>query len=465
MKLNDTIAAIATPRGAGGIAIIRISGTHAIEIASKIVFPLGKIPLEKCEDRKLTLCRIQEPSDGGYVIDRTLAVVMRAPKTYTGEDVVEINCHGGYLAADKTLDALFKCGARLAEPGEFTRRAFINGKTDLCGAEAVMDLMDSTSEAGLHNAAMSLCGGIAEKTNGIRERVLALASHISAAADYPEEVDAPEPDEAMSGLSDIHTELKALADGFDTGRVMRDGVRTAIVGKPNVGKSSILNALLKFERAIVTDIPGTTRDTIEELISVGGIALRLIDTAGIRDSADEVERIGIERSQKNIELADLVLFVVDSSQEITDEDIAIAAAVRNKKCILILNKKDKGTALDTDAAAKRLGIVPDAAVETAAPKGEAAEGIDVLEKIISDMFTHGKVKFDEVYLANERQKDAVLRADAAIGHAMDGIRNNMPFDLAFVDLEDAMSALGEITGETVQEEIVDSVFERFCVGK
>lgn len=464
MKLNDTIAAIATPRGSGGIAIIRISGAEAIEIASKIVFPLGKMPLERCEDRKLTLCRIQEPC-GGYMIDRTLAVVMRAPRTYTGEDVVEINCHGGYLAADKTLDALLKCGARLAEPGEFTRRAFINGKTDLCGAEAVMDLMDSTSEAGLHNAAVSLGGGIAGKINGIREKVLALASHISAAADYPEEVDPPEPDAAMKELFEIHSELKSLADGFETGRIMRDGVRTAIVGKPNVGKSSILNALLKFERAIVTDIPGTTRDTIEELISVGGIALRLIDTAGIRDAADEVERIGIERSQQNIELADLVLFVVDSSQEITDEDIGIAEAVKDKKCILILNKKDIGSGCGIAAAAKKLGIEPDAAVETSAPKGAAADGIGALEKIISDMFTHGRIRSDEVYLANERQKDAVLRADAAIGHAMDGIRGNMPYDLSFVDMEDAMSALGEITGETVQEEIVDSVFARFCVGK
>ena len=348
MKLNDTIAAIATPRGAGGIAIIRISGTHAIEIASKIVFPLGKIPLEKCEDRKLTLCRIQEPSDGGYVIDRTLAVVMRAPKTYTGEDVVEINCHGGYLAADKTLDALFKCGARLAEPGEFTRRAFINGKTDLCGAEAVMDLMDSTSEAGLHNAAMSLCGGIAEKINGIRERVLALASHISAAADYPEEVDAPEPDEALSGLSDIHTELKALADGFDTGRVMRDGVRTAIVGKPNVGKSSILNALLKFERAIVTDIPGTTRDTIEELISVGGIALRLIDTAGIRKKAKVdygVEKFAVDRAIRSIRECDVALMVIDATEAtngISDQDKKIASIITEagKGMVIAINKWD-----------------------------------------------------------------------------------------------------------------------------
>lgn len=470
-KLNDTIAAIATPRGSGGIAIIRISGKDAKKIAANMVFPCGGGEIYNMEDRKLTLCRIVDSCEenGGYLIDRALVAVMEAPKTYTGEEVVEINCHGGYLVADKVLDSLLKCGARLAEAGEFTRRAFINGKTDLSGAEAVMDLMNASTDAGLHNAAMSLTGKLEQKIKDIRQDVLELASHVSAVADYPEEVDPLDDTEVTEKLEEIHKRLKSMADGFDTGRVMRDGVRTAIVGKPNVGKSSILNALLKFERAIVTDIPGTTRDTIEEVINIGGIALRLIDTAGIRNAADEVEKIGIEKSEENIKEADLVLFVVDSSEELSQEDFRIAENVKDKKCILICNKTDKNKLSlkdeDIEKFAELLKITPDGITATSAPTGAEPMGIDVLEKKISDMFAYGAVRTDEVYLANERQKDAVIRADISVLKAKDGIETGMPYDLMFVDLEDAMSALGEITGETVQEEIIDSVFERFCVGK
>lgn len=465
MKLNDTIAAIATPRGAGGIAIIRVSGRDAVEIAARLVKPGGGRALSDLESHKLTLCRVYDGKNPAYMLDRALAAVMYAPKSYTGENVVEINCHGGFLAAEKILCGLLENGARLAEAGEFTRRAFINGKTDLSGAEAVLDLMNASSEAGLHNAALSLTGELARKIGKIREEVLSLAAHVSAAADYPEEVDAPETEEVEAKLAALRGELNRLAGGFNTGRIMRDGVRTAIVGKPNVGKSSILNALLRFERAIVTDVPGTTRDTIEEVICVGGIALRLIDTAGIRSAADEVERIGIERSESNIKLADLVLLVIDSSSELSEDDMRIAAAVRDKKVILILNKTDKETVTDFERTAEVLNISPAAVVKTSAPKGMTPEGIDALEKVISDMFVCGGVKYDEVYLTNERQRDSVLKADAALDRAEDGLKTGMPYDLLFVDLEDAMYALGEITGETVQEEIVDSVFERFCVGK
>ncbi len=462
MKLNDTIAAIATPRGAGGIAIIRLSGEKAEEIAAKMAVPYGGRELSDLDSHKLTLCKIYT-HDKKTLMDEALVAVMRAPKSYTGESVVEINCHGGFLAADKILSGLLSCGARLAEAGEFTRRAFINGKTDLSGAEAVMDLMNSATEAGLHNAAMSLTGELSKKINTLREKTLLIAANVSAAADYPDEVDTPESDDLENQLTELRRETSTLLSGFDKGRIMRDGVRCAIVGRPNVGKSSILNALLRFERAIVTDIPGTTRDTIEELVSVGGIALRLCDTAGIRDASDEVERIGIEKSMQNIAAADLCLFVVDASEQLTDEDKSIAEAVKGKRTILIMNKTDKEAAFDD--AAEQLGISPDAQVLTSAPKGKDAAGIEALETAISDMFAIGSVKTDEVYIANERQRDSLIKAEEALSHAIDGLKMGMPYDLLYIDLEDALTAFGEITGKTVSEEIINSVFENFCVGK
>ncbi len=465
MKLNDTIAAIATPRGAGGIAIIRISGAEAESIAAKTVLPAKNKSVYGLESHKLTLCKICDGKSRGNIIDEALVAVMRAPKSYTGETVVEINCHGGYLAADRILRGLLSCGARLAEAGEFTRRAFINGKTSLCEAEAIIDIMNASSDLGLHNAAASLTGGLSDKISDIREVILSMASHISAAADYPDEVDPPPADEILSVFDEIRLKTGALLDGFETGRIMRDGVRTAIVGRPNVGKSSILNALLRFDRAIVTDIPGTTRDTIEELVSVGGIALRLTDTAGIRSSSDEVEKIGIEKSKENIKSADLCLFVVDASEPLTEDDRSIAAAVAKKRTVLLLNKSDKPAAQKDGDICKELNLSPEAVIKTAAPKSAKASGIDTLEATVSEMFVRGRINPSEVYLSNERQRDALLKADGAIARARDELLCGMPYDLLFIDLEDALSALGEITGETVQQEIVDSVFSRFCVGK
>lgn len=465
MKLNDTIAAIATPRGMGGIAIIRLSGESAPEIAASLALPYSGKQVTELESHKLTLCNIRSFDNPDLVIDEALVSVMRAPKSYTGENVVEINCHGGFLAADKILTGLLKSGARLAEPGEFTRRAFINGKTDLSGAEAVMDLMNSSSESGLHNAAITLGGALAEKINNLRSSVMELAAHVSAAADYPDEVDPPSPDELQSGFSSLQNELSSLLGSFDKGRIMRDGARTAIVGRPNVGKSSILNALLRWERAIVTDIPGTTRDTIEELVTVGGIALRLSDTAGIHATSDEVEKIGIERSRENLLEADLCLFVLDSSEKITDDDIKIAEALHGKKTILIINKTDKQPRFSPQEAKEILHLSPEAVILTSAPKGCDPDGIDLLESAISDIFTLGRLKPDEVYLANERQRDSLLRAKASLKCAADGLMSGMPYDLLFIDLEDTLTALGEVTGETVSEEIIDKVFEKFCVGK
>ncbi len=465
MKLNDTIAAIATPRGAGGIAIIRISGESAEAIADKVVYPHSGKSVAELESHKLTLCKITKAERTDLILDEALVAVMRAPKSYTGESVVEINCHGGFLAADKILTELLRVGARLAEKGEFTRRAFINGKTDLTGAEAVMDILNSSSEAGLHNSAKLLTGALAEKIAGLRTRVMTLASHISAVADFPDEVDPLPEGELLTQFSALKSEISSLLSGFETGRIMRDGVRSVIVGKPNVGKSSILNALLRCERAIVTDVPGTTRDTIEEAISIGGIALKLIDTAGIRTASDEVEKIGIERSKENIYLADLCLFVIDSSAVLDDEDRQIAETLSGKRTILIINKTDKPSAISGIDIASDLKLTPEAVIYTSAPKGSEPCGIDRIEETISDMFKTGTLDPSSVYLANERQRDSLLRALASLNNAEQGLIDGMPFDLLFIDLEDTLFALGEVTGETVQEEIIDKVFENFCVGK
>ena len=465
MKLHDTITAIATPIGSGGIAILRLSGSSAEDIAQKLIATKNKKPLRDLESHKLTLCNVHGVDDCSALIDEALVAVMRAPHSYTGENVVEINCHGGFFAAKKILEELLKAGARLAEGGEFTRRAFINGKTDLTAAEATMDVIDSHSGLGLQNAARSLTGKLAEKINSIRDDVIAITSHISAAADYPEEVDAPEENELTEDILKIRHSIESLLGTFDTGRMLRDGITTAIIGRPNVGKSSLLNALSGTDRAIVTDIPGTTRDVIEEYINSGGVALRLLDTAGIRDGAGEVEQLGIERTKEQIKEADLCLFLIDSSDELTQEDIKIANEISGKNKLIILNKTDKKMKTSRETVSEKIKINPEFIIETATPKGKVPKGIDSLHQAISDIFLSGNINSGDVYLSNARQRDSLLKALDAICRVQDAINTGMPYDLLYVDLEDTLSALGEITGVTVQEEIIDQVFSRFCVGK
>lgn len=465
MKLHDTITAIATPIGSGGIAILRISGTDAESIAQKIVQTKNKKPLCALESHKLTLSDIHLPGDPSVLIDEALVAVMRAPHSYTGEDVVEINCHGGFLAADRILEQLIKAGARLAEAGEFTRRAFINGKTDLTGAEATMDIIQSHSGLGLQNAAGTASGKLAKKINGLRDEILAIAAHISAATDYPDEVDEPASGQVYNTLAGILQDMQQLIDGFSTGRMLKDGIHTVIVGKPNVGKSSVLNALARAERAIVTDIPGTTRDVIEEYIQIRGASLRLLDTAGIRENADAVEQIGIARAKENMQKADLCLFVIDVSAGISKEDIAIAKELDGKEIILILNKTDKAGEISLTEAEKYLGIPKEDIVKTATPKDAPPIGIEQLEERIAQKFLTGKFTPGKVYITGQRQKDSLCKGADSIRRAMDSAGNAMPYDLLFIDLEDAAAALGEITGETVQEEIIEQVFSRFCVGK
>lgn len=466
MKIFDTIAAIATPLGSGGIAIIRVSGENSQEISQKIINTKSGKPIKELESHKLTLSDIHRPNDFAAVIDEALVSVMRAPNSFTGETVVEINCHGGYLAASTILNILLDCGARIAEPGEFTRRAFMNGKTDMLGAEAIMDLIDAKSSLGLSNAAKSLNGTLSQKINILRDSIMEITANISATADYPDEVDPLTTEEITERLSPIISDLDSLIDGFETGKILRDGITTVIVGKPNVGKSSLLNALSRTERAIVTDIPGTTRDTIEEYINLKGASLRLLDTAGIRtEAADAVEQIGIERSIKNIEIADLCLFVIDCNEDIDDRDSKIAEKLKNKNTIVILNKTDKTARVTRSDIFEKFGFSKKDIVETATPMNGEPIGIDLLENMIADKFAIGQVKNDDVFISNTRQRDSLVKSKNSIMLALEAAENGMPFDILYVDLEDALSALGEVTGTTVQEEIIDMVFSRFCVGK
>ena len=464
MKDFDTIAAISTPVGVGGIAIIRISGESACECAKNIVFPRTGKTISHIESHKLVLSDIRSLADGS-IIDEALVAYMKAPHSYTGEDVVEINCHGGYLVAEAILEELFKNGARQAEAGEFTRRAFMNGKTDLLKAEATIDLIHSNSELGQKNAAMTLSGKLSEKVNKIRDYAIAFAANLSAVADYPDEIDEIPQDELCEKVEKISADIESMLQGFKKGRIMRDGLLTVIAGRPNVGKSSLLNAISRTERAIVTDIPGTTRDTVEEYVTIKGIALRLIDTAGIRESENSVEKIGIERAKENIEKAELCLFVIDASEGISDEDLRIFEYTKGKNVIVILNKTDKKAALRKEHYAKLLCTDADNLVLTATPKGEAPLGIEDLEEKIINRFMSGEISKDDVYISNDRQKDSLIKAQKIANNMKTCIEAGMPTDVLYVDLEDLISALGEVTGATVQDEIIDKVFERFCVGK
>lgn len=466
MKIYDTITAIATPLGSGGVAIIRVSGENSEDIAQKIIETKRKKSLSELETHKLTLSDVHKPGDKDMIIDEALVAVMRAPNSFTGENIVEINCHGGYYVASSILNMLLECGARMAEPGEFTRRAFMNGKTDMLGAEATMDIIDAHSNLGLSNAAKALGGALSKKINHLREIVMEITANISATADYPEEVDPLTTEQVVEKLDKASDEIEDMINGFNTGKILRNGITTVIVGKPNVGKSSLLNAISRTDRAIVTDIPGTTRDTIEEYINLKGASLRLLDTAGIRtEGADAVEQIGIERTMENIEIADLCLFVIDCNKPTDERDIKITQALKGKTTIVILNKTDKTAKITANEISEKFGFEICDIIETATPMDIHPVGIDKLEDAIVKKFVLGKVNENDVFISNTRQRDSLIKANHSIALAKQAAETDMPFDLLYVDLEDALSALGEVVGSTVQEEIIDQVFERFCVGK
>ncbi len=463
MRLFDTIAAIATPAGNGGIAVIRISGEAAVDYAKRIVFPVSNVPFENIKSHQMVLSKIKTAK--GRLIDEALAVIMRAPKSYTGEDVVEIQCHGGTMAARLIMDELSDMGVRSAERGEFTRRAFINGKADLSSAEAVMDVIEAKSRLGLFGAASNLSGKLGEKISALRGEVLSLAARLSAAADFPDEIEEIEDAEFSERVEKIKNEAQKLIKSFERGRFIRDGVGAAIVGKPNVGKSSLLNAILGEERAIVTDIPGTTRDTVEEYAMMGALSLRIKDTAGIRESSDAVEKIGIERAKKSIDEADLVIFVLDASRKISSEDAEIAGLIGEKPRIVVLNKQDKAARVTKEDIKGLLNVQSEDIVLLALPEKGEKTGLLSLEERICEKFIEKNISDDEVQISSRRHRDCLVRANEALGHLTEGLSGGVPKDLLYIDLEDAAASLGEITGETVQEEIVDMVFEKFCVGK
>ncbi|MDI3480854.1 MAG: tRNA modification GTPase [Tepidanaerobacteraceae bacterium] len=459
MKNNETIVAISTPLGEGGIGIVRMSGDKSFEITKKIFVPAKEI--KDIKSRHLYLGHIIDP-EKGYKIDEVLTAFFKSPHTYTREDMVEINCHGGVAAQKKILELVVKYGARIAEPGEFTKRAFLNGRIDLSQAEAVIDIIRSKTERALIQANRQLEGEFAQRVKEARSDLIQIMAHIEANIDFPEE-DIPEADpvQIRNEIQKTKTRIEQMIKNLETGKMLREGLSTLIVGRTNVGKSSLLNALLKEERAIVTDIPGTTRDIIEEYININGIPIKLIDTAGIRETTDEVEKIGVERAKKYLKDAEMVLLVMDASMEITEEDRKIMDMVKNKFTIIVVNKSDIPSKIDEEEIKK---IMPGKKIIRISALRE--QGIDELMKEIYDSIIENLGPIDEnAILASQRQKKALEDAKICIDRALKALSEKMPVEIIVIDIREAWEKLGEITGDTVSEDIINAIFENFCIGK
>ncbi|MGN0181125.1 MAG: tRNA uridine-5-carboxymethylaminomethyl(34) synthesis GTPase MnmE [Candidatus Ornithomonoglobus sp.] len=450
-----TIAAISTPQGTGGLSVIRISGSSAVDIADKIF--KGR-SLKKAETHTVHYGHIVNIK--GEIIDEVLATVMLAPRTFTREDTVEISCHGGSVITREVLNAAIEAGAYMAEPGEFTKRAFMNGRIDLSQAEAVIDVINAKNELSRRNAVSQLGGSLSKEIKAARDTLVHLAAQMQVIIDYPDE-----------DLEDVTTEdienicrscakkTERLIRSADNGKIIKEGIRTAIVGKPNVGKSSILNYLAQDERAIVTDVAGTTRDVIEESVTIKGIPLILSDTAGIHDTEDTVEKIGVEKSRRYIDSADLVIVVLDSSEEPDAEDMSVLEETKDKKRIILLNKTDK-------AAEPELSRFTGIEGEPIAVSAVTGEGMEELAAAIERLCRLDEIKSENgAVITNMRHKSAMINAHAALTRAADALAAGMPTDIVSIDITAAMDALGEITGETVSESVVNDIFRNFCVGK
>lgn len=453
----DTIAAISTPRGEGGIGIVRLSGDKAIEILGKIFKPKSQ---KKVEDIKSYTINYGHIYDKETLVDEVLVSVMKGPNTYTREDIVEINCHGGYLITEKVLELVLKNGCKIAEPGEFTRRAFLNGRLDLTQAEAVIDLIHGKTEKSISLSLNNLRGDLKEQIAHLKKILLDVAAHVNVVLDYPEEgVDEPMPDNLVRDLHNVHDTITKLVESYDKGKMIKEGIKTAIVGKPNVGKSSLLNSILREERAIVTSIAGTTRDTIEEIINIKGIPLVMVDTAGIRETQDEVENIGVQKSKKVLQEADLVLFVMDSSRELSEEDKEIYENIQSEKVIGILNKIDIERKLDITSLTKVKKWIEISALENI--------GIENLENEIYNFILSENIEdsSEKLIITNIRHKSALEKTKQAIENIFETMDMGYPMDLIAVDLNDAMDSLSEVTGEISSEDLLDHIFSNFCVGK
>ena len=459
MLRSDTIAAVATSMNASGIGIIRISGTESISIVEKIFCPAKK--QKKLTEQKSYTIHYGTIVEDGEVLDEVIVLLMRGPHSYTAEDTVEIDCHGGVYVMHQILNLVIKKGARVAEPGEFTKRAFLNGRIDLSQAEAVIDVISSQNTYALKSSIQQLKGSVQRLIKSIREKVLYEIAYIESALDDPEHISLEGyPESLHKKIKELLQEMERLLKESEQGKILREGIRTAIIGKPNAGKSSLLNALLGEERAIVTEIAGTTRDTLEEQIRLRGLTLQMIDTAGIRKTGDKIEQIGVERAKQMMEEADLILYVIDASSALDENDKEIMPLLKEKRVIVLLNKTD----LQERITAEEVQRFLEKPVIRISAKEE--KGLSELEDKIEQMFLSGGLSWnDEVYLTNLRQKAAMEEAKASLQKVEESILLGMSEDFYSIDFMDAYEALGRIIGESVGEDLVNEIFEKFCMGK
>lgn len=455
----DTIAAVATPMGEGGIAVIRVSGPEATEIVDHIF--RGKQKLSTVDTHTIHYGFLHDPQTGERV-EEVLVSVMRAPRTFTREDVVEVNCHGGIVSVERVLDLILENGARLAEPGEFTKRAFLNGRIDLSQAEAVIDLIRAKTDRAMKVALNQVEGKLSRLIRQLRQNLIEAMAHIEVTLDYPEhDVESVTQNLLLSKCEEVKTEIGRMLQTAKQGKILREGLSTAIVGRPNVGKSSLLNSLVQEEKAIVTDVAGTTRDVIEEYVNVRGVPLRLIDTAGIRETEDIVEKIGVEKSRHILSQADLILLMLNYNEPLKPDDYAIFEAAKGLTVIVIINKFDLPQKIDLEEVKRHF---PDQPLVMTSVKEE--KGIELLEQAISEIFFTGRVQQEDLtYVSNARHIHLLRQAEYAIRDAIGGIKDQMPVDMVQIDIKKAWELLGEVIGESVGDDLIDQIFSQFCLGK